>query len=91
MLQKIQNSEKFVSEYKDFQRRILEVTDQSLQSELTKNLLAIKEAVSMIDRHHENMMTGMPLPGDMKDLREKIASSRKFILSKLPTTDSKKS
>jgi hypothetical protein len=89
MMQKIQNNSVFVTEYKDFQKRILAVKNEQLQKDLTSLLIELKNHVSAVDFHHENMLTAGRMPGDVSDTRLAIQKCRKTIINRLAAYESK--
>jgi hypothetical protein len=86
---KLQDNPRFVAEYADYKKRILAITDQRLQDELTKLLVQLKEQVRFIDRTHEQVyMTGR-IPGEVSDLRNDLIKHRKTLDQKLRDWESR--
>lgn len=82
MMQNIQSSQRFKTEYEDFRSRIAKVDDQSLQNELTNKLLKLKEMVVYLDRQHEALLVSNKL-GDVSETRSDIVAIRKYIKDSL--------
>lgn len=89
MMQKIQNNSVFITEYKDFQKRILAVKNEQLQKDLTSLLVELRNHVGTVDLHHENMLTAGRMPGDISDTRLAIQQCRKTINDRLAAYESK--
>lgn len=83
MIPKLSNSNRFVEDYKNLQKRIAAVNDPALQRQLTDGLLKIKELVGFIDRSHEQMFITGQAPADTKEFRESISKQRKILENKL--------
>jgi hypothetical protein len=88
MIQKIQNSERFKKEYKQFQDRISKVTNESLQKKLTEMLLNLKEQIMFLDRQHEQVYVSFRIPTDVQETRSSISQIRKSLEDKLTTWES---
>ncbi len=82
MMQTIQSSERFKTEYENFRSRIAKITDDAYQKDLTSKLLKLKELVIYLDRQHETLMVSNKL-GDVSDTRSEIISVRKSIIESL--------
>jgi hypothetical protein len=83
MIQQIQNSERFLTEYSDFQNRISQINDQDLQHVLTSKLIRLKELVVLLDGEHEVMLATKRLSGEMEEFRNEIGTVRRFLFDTL--------
>lgn len=88
MIQKIQNSERFKKDYKQFQDRIARVTNETLQKKLTESLLNLKEQIMFLDRQHEQVYVSFRIPTDVQETRSSIAQLRKSLEDKLAAWES---
>jgi hypothetical protein len=88
MIPKIQNSPQFVQEYTGFQKRISAVTNEALQTTLTKLLTSLKNEIVFLDRHHESLYISNRMPTDVVETRDSISNIRKEILNKLTAWES---
>ncbi len=91
MIQKIQNSERFKQDYKQFQDRIAKVTNESLQQKLTELLLNLKEQIIFLDRQHEQVYVSFRIPTDVQETRNNIGQIRKSLEDRLATWESSQS
>lgn len=88
MIQKIQDSERFKHDYKQFQDRIARVTNENLQTKLTELLLNLKEQIIFLDRQHEQVYVSFRIPTDVQETRNSIAQIRKNLEERLATWES---
>jgi hypothetical protein len=77
MIPRIQNSERFLQEYKTFQKRISAVADEDLKNRLVSSLLELRDQIVYLDRQHESLYTSSRMPSDVGDTRNKIFEIRK--------------
>lgn len=83
MLPKLSNSQRFVEDYKNYQKRILEVSDPELQKELTSTLLKLREKIQFVDRSHEQVFITGRIPTDISDLRTEVIKFKQSLDTKL--------
>ena len=83
MIPKIQTSKQFLADFKQYQERILKVTDPTVQKDLINSLMQLKEQVSYIDRSHESMFITGRINSDVSDLRLNLVSIKKNLDQKL--------
>lgn len=83
MIPKIQTSKQFVEDYKQYQERILKISDLPIQKELAGILVQLKEQVSYIDRSHESMFITGRINSDVSDLRSNLITIKKNLDQKL--------
>jgi len=83
MIPKIQNSQRFIDDYKNYQERIIKISNQSAQQELTDLLVKLKEQVSYIDRSHDSMMITGRISSEVSDLRSNLITIKKSLDQKL--------
>lgn len=88
MMQKIQNSERFKNEYKQYQERIARITHEPLQQKLTETLLKLREQVVFLDRQHEQVYVSYRIPTDIQETRNNIVQIRKVLEEKLTAWES---
>lgn len=79
MIPKIANSNRFTEDYKRYQQRILAVTDENLQKELTGLLVKMREQVQYLDRSHEQILFTGKVPSDVSDHREGVIRYKKSL------------
>jgi len=91
MIQKIQNSERFKQDYKQFQDRISKVTNESLQKKLTELLLNLKEQIVFLDRQHEQVYVSYRIPTDVQETRNSVSQIRKSLEDKLAVWENSQS
>lgn len=89
-MEKLQNNPRFINEYRDFQKRILNVDNENLRNDLTRLLIELKNHVSEIDLHHESMLMAGRMPGDITESRTAIQKCRKAIQDRLTAYESSK-
>lgn len=83
MIPKLQDNPAFVIEYKNFQNRITAVTDDKLQTELTRYLVDLRNTIVYLDRQHESLYLSNRMPSDVGDTRSQISDIRKNLETKL--------
>lgn len=83
MIPRIQNSDRFIQEYKTFQKRISAVSDENLKNRLVSLLLNLRDQISYLDRQHESLFTSNRMPSDVGETRNKIFEIRKNLESSL--------
>lgn len=83
MIPKLQNSQRFLNDYKNYQEKILKVTDNDLNKELTALLIKLKETVMYIDRSHEQIFITGRISEDISDLKSNIINIKKTLDQKL--------
>lgn len=91
MIPKLQTSQRFLDDYRQYQERIKKVTDSKIQTELTKLLVELKEQVTYVDRSHESMFITGRVTSEITDLRSTIITIKKNLdqkLSRWERTDS---
>ena len=90
MLQKIEHSEEFKSDYKRYQTEIGKITDKVLKDNCTDLLRQLKNTVVWIDNMHEQLFVTHQLPSDVSEARQKIISIRKQLDTKIKSYQNKK-
>lgn len=75
----IRNSEAFKQDYAKYQKSIREIKDEKAQKECLNILLKLANEVSIIDMHHETLITTSRLPEDVKESRQKIINLKKTL------------
>ncbi len=71
MIPKIQNSQRFIEDYNNFQKKISEIDDNDyLKRELTDALSQLKNNVIYIDRCHDQMMINARISPEVSEIRE---------------------
>ncbi len=83
MIPKIASSSRFTEDYKKYQQRILAVTDENLQKELTDLLLKLREQVQYLDRGHEQILFTGKIPSEVNDHREGVLRFKKSLDTRL--------
>jgi hypothetical protein len=83
MIPKIQNSQRFTDDYKNYQERIIKISDPIAQKELINLLVQLKEQVSYIDRSHESMFITGRINSEVSDLRSNLMTIKKSLDQKL--------
>jgi hypothetical protein len=83
MIPKIQNSQRFKDDYKNYQERIIKISEPTAQKELTDLLIKLKEQAIYIDRSHDSMLITGRISSDVSDLRSNLMSIKKSLDQKL--------
>jgi glutaredoxin 2 len=83
MIPKLQQSDRFITDYKNYQQQISEVTDPTLQKELVDALLKLKEHVQFLDRSHEQVFMTGKMPSEVTDLRSDVSRYKQILDRKL--------
>ncbi len=84
MIPKIQNSQRFVEDYNNFQKKISEIDDNDyLKRELTDALSQLKNNVIYIDRCHDQMMINARISPEVSEIREEIIKLKSLLEQKL--------
>ena len=83
MMQKIQNSQRFKDDYKNYQERIIKISEPTAQKELTDLLVKLKEQAIYIDRSHDSMLITGRISSDVSDLRSNLITIKKTLDQKL--------
>ena len=83
MIPKIQNSQRFIDDYKNYQERIIKISEPTAQKELIDLLVQLKEQVSYIDRSHDSMMITGRISSEVSDLRSNLITIKKSLDQKL--------
>ena len=83
MIPKIQNSQRFKDDYKNYQERIIKISEPTAQKELIDLLVQLKEQVSYIDRSHDSMMITGRINSEVSDLRSNLITIKKSLDQKL--------
>lgn len=76
MFPKLQHDERWLADYRHFQKEISEITDPNLQKDLTEVLINLKSQVEFVDQHHEQIFISGRLPTDTSEFRSAIAKYR---------------
>jgi hypothetical protein len=87
MIPKVQTSLRFKEEYSTYQKKISQVTDKKMQTELTEALLALKGQVQFLDRCHDQLFMAGKLSTEVSDIRASILKYRKILDQKLAAWD----
>lgn len=90
MLQKIEQSEAFKTDYKNYQSEISKITDKKLQEDCTDLLRQLKNTVVWIDNMHEQLFVTHQMPSDVSEARQKIISIKKQLDTRLKSYQNKK-
>jgi hypothetical protein len=90
MIPQLQSNKKFIDDYKNYQKRINEVTDPNLQRKMTDLLLQLKEQVSYIDRSHQQMFVTGRISTEISELRANLITIKKDLDQKLHDWDKSK-
>ncbi len=84
MIPKIQNSQRFIEDYNNFQKKISEINDNDyLKRELTDALSQLKNNVIYIDRCHDQMMINARISPEVSEIREEIIKLKSLLEQKL--------
>jgi hypothetical protein len=84
MIPKIQNSQRFIEDYNNFQKKISEIDDNDyLKRELTDALSQLKNNVIYIDRCHDQMMINARISPEVSEIREEIIKIKSLLEQKL--------
>ena len=83
MIPKIQNSQRFKDDYKNYQERIIKISEPAAQKELTDLLVKLKEQAVYIDRSHDSMLITGRISSDVSDLRSNLMTIKKTLDQKL--------
>ena len=83
MIPKIQNSQRFKDDYKNYQERIIKISEPTAQKELTDLLVKLREQAIYIDRSHDSMMITGRISSDVSDLRSNLITIKKSLDQKL--------
>jgi hypothetical protein len=84
MIPKIQNSQRFIDDYNNFQKKISEINDNDyLKRELTDALSQLKNNVIYIDRCHDQMMINARISPEVSEIREEIIKLKSLLEQKL--------
>ena len=83
MIPKIQNSQRFKDDYKNYQERIIKISEPTAQKELTDLLVKLKEQAIYIDRSHDSMLITGRISSDVSDLRSNLMTIKKTLDQKL--------
>jgi hypothetical protein len=84
MIPKIQNSQRFIDDYNNFQKKISEIDDNDyLKRELTDALSQLKNNVIYIDRCHDQMMINARISPEVSEIREEIIKIKSLLEQKL--------
>ena len=83
MIPKIQNSQRFKDDYKNYQERIIKISEPVAQKELTDLLVKLKEQAVYIDRSHDSMLITGRISSDVSDLRSNLITIKKTLDQKL--------
>lgn len=83
MLQSLEKSERFNTEFKTYQAKINEITNPRIHDELVDLLRQLVVEVRNIDVHHNDLFLGKRLSGDVNDARAKLVEIRKKINRRL--------
>jgi hypothetical protein len=84
MIPKIQNSQRFIEDYNNFQKQISEIDDNEyLKKELTDALSQLKNNVIYIDRCHDQMMINARISPEVSEIREDIIKIKSLLEQKL--------
>ena len=83
MIPKIQNSQRFKDDYKNYQERIIKISNSLAQKELTDLLVKLKEQVTYIDRSHDSMLITGRINSEVSDLRSNLITIKKSLDQKL--------
>jgi hypothetical protein len=76
MFPKLQHDEKWLVDFRHYQKEISEITDPNLQKDLTDTLMNLRSQVEYVDQHHEQIFMTGKLPTDTSELRINIAKYR---------------
>jgi len=79
----LEQNERFVKEFNDFNEKISKITNERLKSELIDLLNQLLFEVRKIDRQHQDAMLGIKLPTAVKENRDVITNLRKQIHRRL--------
>lgn len=80
----IQNSSRFLEDYENYQKRIVQITDEKTKEELTSALIKLKEHIQYIDRSHEQIFfTGKISTEDIAANRAEVTKFKKFLDERL--------
>ena len=92
MIPKIQNSQRFIEDYNNFQKKISEIDDNDyLKRELTDALSQLKNNVIYIDRCHDQMMINARVSPEVSEIREEIIKIKSLLEQKLSVYQRSKS
>jgi hypothetical protein len=92
MIPKIQNSQRFIDDYNNFQKKISEIDDNDyLKRELTDALSQLKNNVIYIDRCHDQMMINARISPEVSEIREEIIKIKSLLEQKLSVYQRSKS
>jgi hypothetical protein len=83
----LSKSEQFLKEYNDFKRRISEVADEKIKSELNLLLSQLVKAIQSIDTHHQELTYQQRLPDVINISRENVMNTRKKLIQLLDSWD----
>jgi len=76
MFPKLQHDERWLADYRHFQKEISEITDPNLQKDLTEVLMNLKSQIEFVDQHHEQIFISGRLPADTGEFRTTISKYR---------------
>lgn len=79
----LEQNERFVKEFNEFNEKISKITNERLKSELVDLLNQLLFEVRKIDRQHHDAMLGIKLPTAVKENRDVITNLRKQIHRRL--------
>ena len=84
----IQNSQRFIEDYENYQKRISQITDENLKNQLTDTFVKLKEHIQYIDRTHEQIFfTGKIATDEIAENRNQVAEYKKQLDSRLLAWD----
>jgi hypothetical protein len=83
----LSKSEQFLKEYNDFKRRISEVSDEKVKSDLSLLLSQLVKAIQSIDACHQELTYQQSLPDSINISRETVMSTRKKLIQLLDSWD----
>jgi hypothetical protein len=84
MIPKIQNSQRFIEDYNNFQKQINEIDDNDyLKKELTDKLSQLKNNVIYIDQCHDQMIINARISPEVSEIREEIIRIKSLLEQKL--------
>jgi glutaredoxin 2 len=76
MFPKLQHDERWLADFRHYQKEVSEIEDPNLQKDLTEAFLELKAQVEYVDQHHEQIFITGRLPTETGEFRTAISKYR---------------
>lgn len=91
MLPTLENSERFKTEFNNWQLRIAKITNDRVKGELNNKMTQLLREVRAVDQQHKDVLMAKQLPNMITDSRSNLTEIRQSIARQLEDYEKVKS